>query len=62
MTHSSFPALLRNALSGHRNWPEQWPDAEPKAGAAKGWAYQAQKATHHGIECKRYRIHDWTIA
>src|SRR5215207_5706732 len=31
MTRFSFPSLLANALTGHKNWKPQWPDAEPKA-------------------------------
>jgi sarcosine oxidase subunit beta len=29
MTHFSAFSLLRNALTGHRDWSEQWPDNEP---------------------------------
>ena len=29
MRYSGF-SLFTNALSGHKNWPEQWPDATPK--------------------------------
>ncbi|WP_297109767.1 sarcosine oxidase subunit beta family protein [uncultured Devosia sp.] len=31
MTRFSFPNLLANALTGHKNWKPQWPDAQPKA-------------------------------
>ncbi|MGV6873160.1 sarcosine oxidase subunit beta family protein [Pseudochelatococcus sp. B33] len=31
MTRFSFTSLLTNALTGHKNWQPQWPDAEPKA-------------------------------
>ncbi|HAT86143.1 MAG TPA: sarcosine oxidase subunit beta, partial [Rhizobiales bacterium] len=31
MTHFSAFSLLRNSLSGHKNWPKQWPDAAPKS-------------------------------
>ncbi|MCP4383635.1 MAG: sarcosine oxidase subunit beta family protein [Hyphomicrobiales bacterium] len=31
MTRFSALSLLRNALSGHKNWDKQWPDAEPKS-------------------------------
>ena len=31
MTRFSFPSLLANALTGHKNWKPQWPDAQPKA-------------------------------
>ena len=27
----SILSLARNALSGHKNWPEQWRSPEPKA-------------------------------
>ena len=57
MTHFSLSSLLRNALSGHGNWEEQWPDAEPKAsydvvivgagGHGLGAAYYLAK--EHGI-------------
>ena len=30
MTHFSALSLLRNALTGNKNWDAQWPDAEPK--------------------------------
>lgn len=57
MTHFSALTLLRNSLSGHKNWPKQWPDAEPKAeydvvivgagGHGLGAAYYLAK--EHGI-------------
>ncbi len=31
MTHFSAMSLLKNALTGHKNWREQWPDSQPKA-------------------------------
>lgn len=31
MTHFSLPSLLANALTGHKNWDQQWPNSEPKA-------------------------------
>ena len=30
MTHFSGFSLLRNALTDHKNWPEQWTDKQPK--------------------------------
>ncbi|WP_424981495.1 sarcosine oxidase subunit beta family protein [Maritalea sp. S77] len=30
MIRYSARSLFANALSGHKNWPEQWPDAQPK--------------------------------
>ena len=30
MTHFSALSLLKNAMSGHKNWSEQWPDNQPK--------------------------------
>lgn len=57
MTRFSFPALLANALTGHKNWTPQWPDSEPKAeydvvivgagGHGLGAAYYLAK--EHGI-------------
>ena len=57
MTRFSFPSLVSNALSGHKNWKPQWPDAEPKAeydaiivgagGHGLGAAYYLAK--EHGI-------------
>lgn len=31
MTHFSLPSLLANALTGHKNWDQQWPNSEPKS-------------------------------
>ncbi len=57
MTHFSAFSLLRNSLSGHKNWPKQWPDAAPKSeydviivgagGHGLGAAYYLAK--EHGI-------------
>ncbi|MBK8438827.1 MAG: sarcosine oxidase subunit beta family protein [Rhodobacter sp.] len=57
MTHFSAMSLLKNALTGHKNWPEQWPDAQPKkeydviivgaGGHGLGAAYYLAK--EHGI-------------
>jgi sarcosine oxidase, subunit beta len=57
MTRFSFPSLLGNALTGHKNWQPQWPDAQPKAeydviivgagGHGLGAAYYLAK--EHGI-------------
>ncbi|WP_061935734.1 sarcosine oxidase subunit beta family protein [Aureimonas sp. AU22] len=57
MTRFSFPSLLANALTGHKKWEPQWPDAEPKAeydviivgagGHGLGAAYYLAK--EHGI-------------
>ena len=57
MTHFSGISLLKNALSGHKNWPEQWPDSAPKeeydviivgaGGHGLGAAYYLAK--EHGI-------------
>lgn len=38
------------------------PDPKPDERAAKGRPGKAQKATHHSIKGKRYRVHGWTIA
>lgn len=57
MTRFSWTSLLANALTGHKNWDEQWPDAEPKAeydvvivgagGHGLGAAYYLAK--EHGV-------------
>jgi sarcosine oxidase subunit beta len=57
VTHFSAFSLLRNSLSGHKNWPKQWPDAAPKSeydviivgagGHGLGAAYYLAK--EHGI-------------
>ena len=31
MTRFSALSLLAKSLNAHRDWPEQWPDAAPKA-------------------------------
>ncbi|MFN4167574.1 MAG: sarcosine oxidase subunit beta, partial [Pannonibacter phragmitetus] len=31
MQRFSALSLLKNALTGHKNWREQWPDSQPKA-------------------------------
>ncbi|MFD1696100.1 sarcosine oxidase subunit beta family protein [Roseibium aestuarii] len=50
MTKFSALSLLANAFSGHRNWPEQWPDKEPKP------AYDVivVGAGGHGLACAYY--------
>ena len=57
MTHFSAISLLKNALTGNKNWTEQWPDAQPKkeydviivgaGGHGLGAAYYLAK--EHGI-------------
>jgi sarcosine oxidase subunit beta len=57
MTHFSAVSLLKNALTGNKNWTEQWPDAQPKkeydviivgaGGHGLGAAYYLAK--EHGI-------------
>ncbi len=57
MTHFSALSLLRNTLTGHKNWQAQWPDAQPKkqydviivgaGGHGLGAAYYLAK--QHGI-------------
>ena len=57
MTRFSAFSLLKNALTGHKHWTEQWPDSQPKAeydvvivgagGHGLGAAYYLAK--QHGI-------------
>ncbi len=57
MARFSLPALARKAFGGHRDWPEQWPQAAPKpeydvvvvgaGGHGLGTAYYLAK--EHGI-------------
>jgi sarcosine oxidase subunit beta len=57
MTRFSLTSLLTNALTGNKNWTEQWPDSQPKAeydvvvvgagGHGLGAAYYLAK--EHGV-------------
>jgi sarcosine oxidase, subunit beta len=57
MAHFSAFSLLRNALTGHKHWPAQWPDALPKAeydviivgAGGHGLAAAYYLAKEHGI-------------
>ncbi len=46
----SVKTLFFNALSGHKNWPEQWPDASPK----KSYAAVIIGAGGHGLAAAYY--------
>ena len=58
MTRYSAWSVVRNALSGHKHWQEQWPDSEPKSeydilvigagGHGLGAAYYMAK--EHGLK------------
>ena len=58
MTHYSAWSLLRNALSGHKNWDRAWRDPEPKksydviivGGGGHGLATAYYLAKNHGIK------------
>src|SRR5690349_24603063 len=57
MTHFSFAQVIKGALTGQKNWTQQWPDREPKAsydvvivgagGHGLGAAYYLAK--EHGV-------------
>ncbi|SNY94144.1 sarcosine oxidase subunit beta [Cohaesibacter sp. ES.047] len=57
MTRFNAFSLIKNTLSGHKNWPEQWPESQPKSeydviiigagGHGLGAAYYLAK--EHGI-------------
>lgn len=57
MSRFSLASVVKNALSGNRNWEPQWPDAQPRAeydviivgagGHGLGAAYYLAK--EHGI-------------
>lgn len=58
MSHYSAWSLLRNALSGHKNWDRAWRDPEPKktydviivGGGGHGLATAYYLAKNHGIK------------
>lgn len=57
MTHFSAFSLVRNALTGHKKWQEQWPDSPPKkeydviiiGGGGHGLGAAYYLAKEHGI-------------
>ncbi len=57
MTRFSFPSLVMNAFTGHKNWQPQWPDAELKpeydvvivGAGGHGLAAAYYLAKEHGI-------------
>ncbi|MCR4281903.1 MAG: sarcosine oxidase subunit beta family protein [Bauldia sp.] len=58
MQRFSFLSLVQNALSGHRNWPEQWRSPEPKP------AYDViiVGAGGHGLATAYYLAREYGIA
>ena len=50
MTHFSLASIVKGALSGQKNWTEQWGDPTPKA------AYDVVivGAGGHGLACAYY--------
>ncbi len=57
MTHFSAWSVVRNALQGHKDWTEQWPDSQPKSSydviivgaGGHGLATAYYLAKEHGI-------------
>ncbi|WP_282610928.1 sarcosine oxidase subunit beta family protein [Pelagibius sp. Alg239-R121] len=57
MTHFSALSLLSNALTGHKNWREQWPDAQPK----KAYDVIVIGAGGHGLGAAYYLAKEFGI-
>ena len=60
MTRFNAFSLLKNALSGNKNWTEQWPDSQPRSGvsarAAEGESIKARARTCRRKDMRVLRV------